>query len=88
MEKSYVKQKLYNVDEVKQVLSLVTGEDYLTIYTAKDVQRIFSLESLSSARRLMNRPGFPAMRVGRALRVTRGNLIEYIKQNERSKIFF
>ena len=88
MDKSYKKQKLYNVDDVKQLMSLMIGDDYLTIYTAKDVQQIFSLESLSSARRLMNRPGFPAMKVGRSLRVTKGNLIEYIKQHEKSAIFF
>lgn len=82
------KQKLYNVNEIKQLMGLIVGDDYLTIYTAQDIQKIFSLESLSAARKLMNRPGFPAMRIGRSLRVTKGNLIEYIKQNDRSKIYF
>lgn len=62
-------------------------EDYLTFYTSKDIQRIFALESLTSARRLMNSPGFPSMRVGRGLRVTRHNLLKYISQNEKSKIY-
>lgn len=82
------KQKLYNVDEIKELMNLIIGDDYLTIYTAKDVQRIFSLESISGARKLMNRPGFPAMRIGRSLRVTKGNLIEYIKQHETANVYF
>lgn len=69
--------------------STIEGDpnDYLMIYTAKDIQKIFSLESLASARRLMNSPGFPSMKVGRGLRVTRHNLLKYISQNERSKIY-
>ena len=64
------------------------ADDYLTLYTAEDVKEIFSLESISSARRLMNSPGFPAMKVGRSLRVTKGNLVNYIKQYSQAHIYY
>lgn len=65
-----------------------TDMDYLILYDAKDIQEIFALESISGARKLMNSPGFPVMKVGRKLLVTKGNLVEFIKQHETSKIFF
>lgn len=64
------------------------SDDYLTLYTAEDVQKIFALESISSARRLMNSPGFPVMRIGRSLRVTKGNLVNYIKQYSQAHIYY
>ena len=53
----------------------------LVIYDSEDVQRIFKLQSISSARRLMNHPAFPLMRIGRALLVTEDNLKKFIKDN-------
>lgn len=55
--------------------------DELVIYTAKDVQEIFHLNSIQTARRLMNNPSFPLMRVGRKMLVTKENLEKFIKQN-------
>ena len=58
----------------------------LVIYDSEDVQRIFKLQSISSARRLMNHPAFPLMRIGRALLVTEDNLKQFIKDNGTSFI--
>ena len=58
----------------------------LVIYDSEDVQRIFKLQSISSARRLMNHPAFPLMRIGRALLVTEDNLKKFIKDNGTSFI--
>lgn len=66
----------------------IHSEDYLVLYTAQDIQKIFSLESISGARKLMNSSGFPSMKVGRKLLVTKGNLVEFIRQHETSKVFF
>lgn len=65
-----------------------SDDDYLVLYTAKDIQKIFSLESISGARKLMKAPGFPSMKIGRTLLVTKGNLVEFIRQHETSKVFF
>ena len=58
----------------------------LVMYGPEDVQRIFKLQSISSARRLMNHPAFPLMRVGRALLVTEDNLKRFIRDNATSFI--
>lgn len=58
----------------------------LVIYDSEDIQRIFKLQSISSARRLMNHPAFPLMRIGRALLVTEDNLKKFIKDNGTSFI--
>lgn len=58
----------------------------LVIYNAEDIQRIFKMKSISSARRLMNHPAFPLMRVGRALLVTEDNLKRFIRDNGTSFI--
>lgn len=63
-----------------------TKNDLLVLYTAKDIQQIFKLDSISSARRLMNHPSFPAMKIGRSLRVTKYDLVRFIESNHNSYI--
>lgn len=61
-------------------------DDSLILYTAKDVQKIFKLDSISSARKLMNHPAFPSMRIGRSLRVTKKDLVRFVEANHNSYI--
>lgn len=60
--------------------------DSLVLYTAEDIQKIFKLKSIAAARKLMNHPAFPTMRIGKALRVTEKNLIRFIEANQNSYI--
>ena len=86
MKNNTYRQKLYSVEEIKELINVIADNDDLVLYTPEDIQRIFSLESIEGARRLMNTPGFPLMRIGRNLRVTKGELKRFIKQNKNTKI--
>ena len=81
-----MRQNLYTVEEVKSVLSKFADDDNLVLYDANDIQKIFSLGSISTARKLMNTPAFPSMRVGRKLLITKGNLKKYIATYSQDKI--
>ncbi len=84
--KEVKKQKMYNVEELREVVSLFLDEDALTIYGAEDVQRIFKLGSIDSAYKLMKHPAFPLMRIGKQMKVTKGNLVKFIEANSTSDI--
>ena len=71
----YMKQEINPYENRKPVL-----------YDAKQIQEMFHLESISSARRMMNHPAFPSMRVGRRLLVTDYQLAKFLKENDRSYI--
>lgn len=56
------------------------------LYDAAQIQEIFHLDSISSARRLMNHPAFPSMRVGRKLLVLDWELNKFLAANGRGYI--
>lgn len=80
------KEKLYTADEIKELVSLLVDDKNLTIYGAEDVKDIFKLGSIDSAYRLMKNPAFPSMKIGKHLRVTKGNLIRFIEANSTGTI--
>ncbi|MGF6374992.1 hypothetical protein M2140_000026 [Clostridiales Family XIII bacterium PM5-7] len=80
------KQKLYSVEEVKELINMITDHDALTIYTASDIRRIFSFASNDSAYRLMKHPAFPLMRIGKKMYVTKKNLIKFISDNSKGTV--
>lgn len=56
------------------------------LYDVKQIKDIFHLESLSSARRLMNHPAFPSLRIGRKLLVTEWELMTFLEANSEGYI--
>lgn len=83
---NYAEKKLYSTDEIKELVKVLVNDETLTVYTAEDVQKIFGLGSIDTAYRLMRSPAFPSMRIGKALRVTKGNLIKFIDANSTKDI--
>lgn len=68
-------------EDIKNIVKKILDEDALTLFTPEDIRDIFKLSSTSTARKLMNQPSFPLMRIGRRMRVTKENLIRFIKDN-------
>lgn len=68
-------------EDIKTIVKKILDEDTLTLFTPEDIRDIFKLSSTSTARKLMNQPSFPLMRIGRRMRVTKENLIKFIKDN-------
>lgn len=86
MKLKNTEKQLYSAEEIKDLVKVLVNDETLTVYGAADVQKILGLGSIDTAYRLMRSPAFPSMRIGKALRVTKGNLIKFIDANSTKNI--